>query len=120
MGIMGRRCLKYICNKSILPEGNDDENPSESVGDTSNEDEDKGEDTESGSEDGGDISKEEEDASGTDDSALPQPSRSPSPAPSSDCDSSLSPLSLTMPPKSSLPQAEDPETVRAAERLHRG
>ena len=93
--------LNSSVTRRALPEGNSDENSSESASDTSDEDEDE----------------DEEDASGSDDGALPPPSRSPSPAPSSGCDSSPSTAPLTMPSKSSPPQAEDPETIRAAERL---
>ena len=109
--------LSTSVTRRALPEGNGDENSSESASDTSDEDEDEDEDTESGSEDSGDISEEEEDASVSDDGALPPPSRSPSPAPSSDCDSSPSTTPLTIPLKPSPPQAENPETIRAAERL---
>ncbi|KAF8548505.1 hypothetical protein OG21DRAFT_1526443, partial [Imleria badia] len=84
---------------------------SESASDTDDEDE------EGGSEESGSISEQEEDDSGSDDDESPLPSRSPSPALSSDADSSPSTSSLNAPSKSSLLRAEDPETVRAAERL---
>ncbi|KAF8552631.1 hypothetical protein OG21DRAFT_1415764 [Imleria badia] len=84
---------------------------SESASDTDDEDE------EGGSEGSGSISEQEEDDSGSDDDESPPPSRSPSPVLSSDADSSPSTSSLNAPSKSSLLRAEDPETVRAAERL---
>lgn len=58
--------------------------------------------------------EEEENASGSDDDAPPPPSRSPSPAPLT-ASPSISPRN--MPSKSPLLRTEDPETVRAAERL---
>ncbi|KAG9308716.1 hypothetical protein JVU11DRAFT_11498 [Chiua virens] len=72
------------------------------------EDEDEQSDEEEGDDEGH--------GSETDDNAPPPPSRSPSPVPS-DSDSLVSTPSLEVPSTSSKQQAEDPETVRAAERL---
>jgi hypothetical protein len=91
----------------------DEENdgPLENVNDTDDEDEDEESPSE---ESGGSNEEEEEDASGSD---CEPPSRSPSPALSSDSDSFPSTSPLNIPEKSPLPRSEDPETVRAAERL---
>lgn len=72
------------------------------------------EDEQSEGEESGGSSEETEDASVSDDDESPPPSRSPSPTPSSDSDTSPSMSPRNVPSKS---PSEDPETVRAAERL---
>ena len=89
--------------------GEENDDPLESARDTDDEDEESG-----GEESGGSSEEEEEGASGSD---CEPPSRSPSPALSSDSDSSPSTSPLNVPENSPLSRAEDPETVRAAERL---
>ncbi|KAG8218089.1 hypothetical protein J3R82DRAFT_3600 [Butyriboletus roseoflavus] len=96
---------KAIRTPGVSEEG--DNNAGESASDTDDEEE-QSEDEESG----GSGEEEGEDVSGSDDDASPPLSRSPSPTLSSDSDSPPS----TSPPNPLL-RAEDPETVRAAERL---
>lgn len=91
-----------------------DESVVESSSDTDDEDE-QSEDEESG----GSNQEDDEDISGSDDDddASPPLSRSPSPTLSPDSDSPPPPPPPKVPSKSPLPHTEDPETVRAAERL---
>lgn len=100
---------KATRTRSVLEE---DDNAAEDSSDTDDEDE-QSEDEESG----GSSQEEDEDTSGSDDDASPPPSRSPSPTLSSDSDSLPSTSPPNMPSKFPLPRPEDPETVRAAERL---
>ena len=90
----------------------DDKHALESASDTDDEEEEEEEEEESECEESG--SEEEEEDSRSDDDGSPPLSRSPSPALSSDAESMSS---LNVPSKSPLLRAEDPETVRAAERL---
>ncbi|KAH0839384.1 hypothetical protein J3R83DRAFT_82 [Lanmaoa asiatica] len=92
----------------------DDGDAVESVYDTDDEVED-----EQSEGDTSGCSSEDEDASVSDDNASPPLSRSPSPSStlSSDSDSVPSTSPLNVPSKSPLLRTEDPETVRAAERL---
>ena len=90
--------------RDVSTEENGD--PLESASDEESEGE--GDESEDSSEE-----EDDDDASGSDGEP---PSRSPSPALSSDSDSS-STSPLDAPEKSPPPRAEDPETVRAAERL---
>ena len=95
----------------VSEEDEGDVNPSKDESDTEDEDE-QSEDGESGV-----NSEEEEDLCGSDDDPSTPPSRSPSPSPSSDSEASQSTLPQDVKSMSPSPQTEDPETVRAAERL---
>lgn len=98
---------KAIRTRHVSPES--DNNAAESASDSDDEDE-ESEDEESGG--SSEEEEEEEDVSGSDDDdASPPLSRSPSPTLSSDSDS---PSTL---PHKPLLRAEDPDTIRAAERL---
>ena len=103
-----------IPDKAVRTRGGseENENPLESESDTDDEDQDE----ESEGEESGRSSEEEEEEE-SDDGAPPPPSRSPSPELSSDSDSSPSTSRSGMPEKTPLPRTEDPESVRAAERL---
>lgn len=96
-----------------VSEGGED-NAWETESNTNDEDEDEqsdGEESEWSSE------EEEQDTSGSDDAASPPPSRSPSPSSSSDADSSPSTSPPNVPKTCFSSPAENPETIRAAERL---
>ena len=96
-----------------VSEGGED-NAWETESNTNDEDKDEqsdGEESEWSSE------EEEQDTSGSDDAASPPPSRSPSPSSSSDADSSPSTSPPNVPKTCFSSPAENPETIRAAERL---
>lgn len=117
VGIDGLEIKVWGLEEDATQTGNGcDEKEEDDLADDASDTDDEGE--QSGVEESGGSSEEEEggeDIYGSDDAASPPHSRSPSP--SSDLDASPSTSPQNSPSKSPLLQIEDPETVRAAERL---